>query len=331
MEKESSVQRKRVRYLDLAGGILIIWVMVYHAMSTCKAFGPVDPRVALPLLTFSMPWFYYKSGQLFKGRTIKEGLKNDARKLVTPFLKWSLAGYALYLFYTIVIDGDISFKSCVTNPFGMLYKYGCMPMCIPAWFVMLLFFVRVISRYLLSKHVAPVIIIVAGIAIGYVLNLHDDPMIPYFCMNVSMGLVFFMIGNKYGRFEQNRYVIAACALGYVVFLATVPSIVGHHRNVLLSGYYLLWPVYAYCGIVVFNNVCRWIELSLSERAFGFLRPLTFVGESTMILLVSHGLIYLSIVRYSILDPWATVGLIVVAYVLLLTPLALYNYKKASKK
>ena len=327
MEKESSKQCARVRYMDLAGGILIIWVMVYHALSTCKVFSPIDPRVELPWLTFSMPWFYYKSGQLFKGRTMMEGLRNDFKKLVTPFLKWSLAGYALYLIYQF-IDGDMSFKSCVTHPINSLYKYGCMPICIPAWFVMSLFFVRVISRYLLSKHVSPIIIIVAGVAIGYVLNMHDDPMIPYFCMNVSMGLVFFMIGNKYGRFERNPMVIAACAAGYVLFLATVPSIVGHHRNVLLSGNYLLWPVYAYCGIVVFNNVCRWIEMLLPEKVFKFLRPLTFVGESTMILLVSHGLIYLSIVRYSTLSPWATVGIIVATYVVVFTPVLVYRYRKS---
>ena len=327
MEKESSTQTNRVKYLDLAGGILIIWVMIYHALSNCRVFGPVDPRVALPWLTFAMPWFYYKSGQLFKGRTIKDGLKNDFRKLVTPFLKWSLLGYALYLTYQI-IDGAVSFKTCVESPFGMLYKYGCMPICIPAWFVMSLFFVRVISRYLLKKHVSSIIIIIAGVVIGYVLNRHDDPMIPYFVMNVSMGLVFFMIGNKYGHLERNYKIVAACSLGYILFLITVPSIVGHHRNVLLSGYYLLWPLYAYCGIVVFNNVCRWIEMSLSERAFGFLRPLTFVGESTMILLVSHGLIYTSVVRYSTYPAWTTVGIILALYILLLTPLALYKYKKS---
>lgn len=173
-------------------------------------------------------------------------------------------------------------------------------------------------------------VIVIGVAIGYFLNTHDSPMIPYFCMNVSMGLVFFMIGNQFGRFEHNRVVIAISAIGYVAFLSTVPSIVGHHRNILLSGYYLLWPIYAYCGIVVFNNVCRWVEMSLSEKSFGFLRPLTFVGESTMILLVAHGLIYQSIVRYSTLDPWATVGLIVAAYVLVFTPWLIFRYKKAKR-
>lgn len=151
MEKESLKQQSnRVRYMDLAGGILIIWVMVYHALSMCRVFKPIDPRVVLPWLTFSMPWFYYKSGQLFKGRTIKEGLKNDFKKLVSPFLKWSLAGYTLYLIYQI-IDGDVSFTKFVEYPIGSLYKYGCMPMCIPAWFVMSLFFVRVISRYLLKS------------------------------------------------------------------------------------------------------------------------------------------------------------------------------------
>ena len=49
------MEQKRVKFVDLAGGILILWIMAFHAMNNCKVFGEVDVRVALPFLTFSMP------------------------------------------------------------------------------------------------------------------------------------------------------------------------------------------------------------------------------------------------------------------------------------
>lgn len=157
------MNKTRVGYVDLASGILIIWVMVYHAMSTCKVFNGADPRVVLPWLTFSMPWFFYKSGILFKEISCREGLVKDFKKLIVPYVKWTLIGYVGWLFIQLV-DGTVSMQSCVYGPLNMLYKYGCMSLNIPAWFLLSLFFVRVISRYLLNKPI-PVIAIVATCAV----------------------------------------------------------------------------------------------------------------------------------------------------------------------
>lgn len=329
---------RRVTYIDLAGGILIIWVMVYHAMSMSRAFGGVDPRVALPWLTFSMPWFFYKSGMLFKEIPCREGLTRDFKKLVVPFVRWTLIGYVGWVVIQL-IDGTVSAQTCVEGPLNMLYRYGCMSLNIPAWFLLSLFFVRVISRYLLSRSVPAPVVIALCVAIGYSLHLLNHPKVPFPLSNIAMGIAFFMVGNKWGHREGNKWLIAACATGYALFLAFGPSIVGHHRNILLSGHYLLWPLYAYCGIVVFDNLCRWIEgavAGLSERHGGRtdtvlasdpFRPLRWIGRHTMILLVSHGTIYMSFVHYSTASPWATVGMICLAYVICLAPLLWYDSRK----
>ena len=60
------MQEKRFQHTDLAAGILILWIIIFHAINGCKVFGTTDARVALPYLTFSMPWFFYKSGQFYK-------------------------------------------------------------------------------------------------------------------------------------------------------------------------------------------------------------------------------------------------------------------------
>ena len=41
------MNEKRVQYVDVASGILILWVMAFHAMNGSKVFGATDARVAL--------------------------------------------------------------------------------------------------------------------------------------------------------------------------------------------------------------------------------------------------------------------------------------------
>lgn len=54
------MKQQRIAWVDVARGILILWVMAFHAMNTSRVFGPVDVRVALPFLTFSMPWCIWR-------------------------------------------------------------------------------------------------------------------------------------------------------------------------------------------------------------------------------------------------------------------------------
>ena len=86
-------ERTRLPWLDFASGIMILWMIVYHAIyfSWSYALGDIseatnlmqipsgvraflndgkleilNPCVAFPWLHFFMPWFFYKSGQFFQ-------------------------------------------------------------------------------------------------------------------------------------------------------------------------------------------------------------------------------------------------------------------------
>lgn len=137
-------------------------------------FGEADARVVLPFLTFSMPWFFYKSGLFFKVMPLREGIEKDVRKLLIPFLKWSLIGYMLYLLL-LLIEGNFTWRDCVADPLKTFAIYGYIPLNVPAWFVLSLFFVRVIARFLIQWRIPPVAVIVMGIAIGFVLHRTGQP------------------------------------------------------------------------------------------------------------------------------------------------------------
>ncbi len=313
-----SNQQVRISSVDMAAGILILWIMSFHAMNGSKVFGEVDARVALPFLTFSMPWFFYRSGQFFEVLSPRERLAKDTRKLLIPFILWTAIGYLVHLTMQ-AIDGTFTWQNCVVEPLRTFSIYGYIPSNVPVWFVLTLFFVRIFSNALLRWSVPPLVSAVVGIAIGFLAHLLNNPSIPFYVPNIAMGIAFFMLGRSLGRFEQNRYVCAACMAGYIVFLLLGCSIVGHHRNILLTGHYLLWPVFAYCGIVSFNNLCRWLDAFLNRRRIG-VRPFTYLGARTMTLLVAHALVYMPVLHYSTLAPWPTVGVIFLGYVLFLGPL-----------
>lgn len=312
---------KRIAYIDVASGVLILWVMAFHAMNSCKVFGEVDVRVALPYLTFSMPWFYYKSGQFFRMDRGVEGIRKDYRKFVIPFLKWGMIGYVVYLLMHLVA-GTLTWDLATLKALDTLYIYGYIPVNTPTWFILSLFLVRLCAYYLLKWKIHPVWSILGGIAIGLGFNELACPWLPFPIANVAMGITFFMVGYQYRKFETNKWLRMACIAGYVCFLIFGCSIVGHHRNVLLEGHFLLWPVFAYCGIVTFNNICRWIAQVCSR----FIRPITFVGENAMTLLVSHALIYMPAVYLSPLSPWTTTAHIFVGYTLLIGCLVIVKRK-----
>lgn len=316
------MNEKRVQYVDVASGILILWVMAFHAMNGSKVFGATDARVALPFLTFSMPWFYYKSGLFFKGGRGISGVKKDYKKLIVPFIKWGAVGYAIYLVMHS-ISGTLTFESATWNVLHTFYIYGYIPINTPTWFIISLFFVRIIADYLLTRPVSPIVYIIGGLTIGFVFHLVACPWLPFLIANVAMGIAFFMMGYQFHKYETRKWLFTVCLIGYVCFLLFGTSIVGHHRNVLLSGYFLLWPVFAYCGIVVFNNICRWIATLFSR----FTRPITFVGENAITLLVSHALIYMPVLHFSTLSPWQTVGIIFAGYAAILIILFLFKRNK----
>ena len=325
MKTLSITKQERTQFYDLAGGILILWIMAFHAMNNCKVFGEADARVVLPFLTFSMPWFFYKSGLFFKVMPLREGVAKDVRKLLIPFLKWSLIGYILYLLL-LLVEGSFTWQDCIANPLETFAIYGYIPLNVPAWFVLSLFFVRVIARFLIQWRIPPVVAILMGIGIGFALHLTGNPL-PFYVPNVAMGVAFFMVGYRFGRYEANKTLLVVSVVGYVAFLLLGPSIVGHHRNILLTGDYLLWPLFAYCGIITFDNLCRFFDTALSRSAFARHRPIVFIGQHTLTLLVTHAFIYFPIMRLSTLTPWQTVGIIFAGYLLILTPLLLRKSRK----
>ena len=105
------------------------------------------------------------------------------------------------------VDGVLSVETVLIYPLETFGIYGYIPVDVPAWFMLSLFFVRVISRYLIHRSVNPIIIIAVCVSGGFILHLLDNPL-PFYVPNILMGIAFFMAGYRFGRHEKNDGCLA---------------------------------------------------------------------------------------------------------------------------
>ena len=61
------MSENRLKYLDVASGIMTIWVIVFHAIY--PMYGTDELKV-IPWLYYFMPWFFYKAGMMFHPKEI---------------------------------------------------------------------------------------------------------------------------------------------------------------------------------------------------------------------------------------------------------------------
>ena len=85
-------KESRLKYLDIASGIMIVWLLIYHALypmyeDTISA--------AIPFLYFFMPYFFYKSGMMFQIKDVKSLFIKDFKKLMIIFINL-FEEYGLY-------------------------------------------------------------------------------------------------------------------------------------------------------------------------------------------------------------------------------------------
>lgn len=58
--------QKRIEYIDLAAGIMIIFMMLSHVIWAGVGVEPHWMGLLRRLFFFFMPWFFYKSGHFYK-------------------------------------------------------------------------------------------------------------------------------------------------------------------------------------------------------------------------------------------------------------------------
>lgn len=311
----------RQLYIDLAAGIMILWMIIYHALYNAWSFenrdlwsveglmlqqkglhafvntdGKIEifnPCILFPYLSFFMPWFFYKSGQFFRKRPWKEQLDKDARKLLRTFVIWSVIGYVMFLVFGM-LQHTITLRSATYSIVRGLFLTGKVPINEPLWFLLTLFGVRMMAnitlpakseKYYYLKIFALAII---GYVMAYLAYRLNHRLLPYWVANGAAGFSFFVLGYGLKEYENKWWLIIPCLMVYIICCIIGFPMVDMMFNKLLAGNYLLWIPVALCGIVTFNTICRFTCKYISVR------PIEIVGQNAMTIYVTHILIVITL-------------------------------------
>jgi len=277
------MQSTRIKYLDIASGIMVIWVLVFHAIY--PMYGTDELKV-IPWFYYFMPWFFYKAGMMFKPKDSKQEWKNSAKKLLVTFAVWSFIGWLAHIGWHL-FAGDLTPRMAFYSPLRSLLLSASVPLNGALWFLPILFLVRGIGNWLLRKNILLIGGIVGLCFTLFTLYVHI-PFLPVYIGGTTWGLFFFAVGYWLRDKETNPWIATIAAIGFVASLFTdIPSVYCGVDNMLWK---VLWYPACVCGCVTFDNVCRIVaDMSLVGR----LRAgwVEHVGKNAMNYYAPHKIIF----------------------------------------
>ena len=226
----------RIQYIDLGVGIMILWMVVYHALlcawhiemdfSSMPALYQIIPQTTytfidelgekkiinpcllFPYLCFFMPFFFYKSGIFHRKVGWKYLLKKDTRKLLLNYLVWGGIGFIILIFLRL-FDCTTTFKGFLFSTIGDIVLYGKAPLNAPLWFLLSLFGVHLIANLLLP---------------GEDFNLKHPHVFHFYCLTIILigcALSYFLYIRAYTdspiRVSRQPYWIANITSGFTFY------------------------------------------------------------------------------------------------------------------
>ena len=293
------VKKKRLAYIDVVAGIMIIWMIFAH----CRVFSSV--KLPFPnFLCFFMPWFFYKSGLFFRTKSYKEMVRKDSRKFLRYFIVYSLIGWIVWSICGLA-DHSLQPKDCLLKQISSFVKYGCFKGNGALWFLLTIFIVRQLANVILKgSHNQYHSLTTAFVCFAFALflNIIKWHHHSWWFGNIFSGLCFFLLGYWLKNKEQKRILFLLSAIVYFLFVGAYYfgwiggfPFLYMHANKMHSGSYILYYPMALAGIVLINNI------------FGYLckhvrfRILEYVGHNALNFYVTHWifLIFVAFIAKSI--------------------------------
>lgn len=286
----NSSVKERIKFIDLAKGFCIIFVVFHHICVQTDYKTVFD----IPMGSFRMPLYYILSGLFFKEYSgIADFTFRKINKLLIPFIFFYLI---TSFFIPLVLNDYFEFKGLQNGISGALFAFvfeDSYPNN-PIWFLISLFetnMVFYVIVIILKKVISPTyrlqFIILMSICIGAlgfgfnVLNI-DVPL--YFDSSLSC-LPFFMFGyilyrktmflypNKYDKFN---YVFLVGGLLFLLIFSEPIFVIQNKYSNFLS-FYL-------CGVI--GTLCILI-LSKKIETFPFI---SYWGRYSIMILLTHNYI-----------------------------------------
>ena len=238
----------RIPWLDFASGVMILWVLYFHA-----------PFAHVNILFFFMPWFFYKSGMMFRPKESREEFWNGVKKLLRVFVIWSVIGYVAYIVWGLCSWGLTS-KQMFYSPLRSLFFNACVPLNNALWFLPILFVVRQIGNWLLPR-VNAGWIVVCTLVLLMIFHCFNLQWIPMWIFGTTWGLFFFAFAYLVRGSEEKWWLVILSGIVSIgAFFTPISAIYGGGEYSYAER--VAWYPICALGCVFFNWVCKTLFVML---------------------------------------------------------------------
>lgn len=276
--------KKRLKYLDIASGIMTIWVMVFHAMyPMCET----DILRVIPWLYYFMPWFFYKTGMMFHPKAMTQEISTGWKKLMLTFFVWSLIGWCAHIGWHI-FAGELTPRIAFYTPLRSLVFKAAVPINEALWFLPVLFIVRVIGNWWIDRKIRIEWLILSAASLILIFKIPNWRFMPVFIDGIVWGLFFFACGYLLQGKETNKWIAVVAAIIFIAVLYTdIPSVYCRSGTPLIQ---TLWYPACIAGCITFNNFCRILGY-IAEICHIKHGVLLHVGRNALNYYVSHEIVF----------------------------------------
>lgn len=295
--------RPRIEWIDILKGIGIVFVV----------FGHLFPNLCLEkhIYSFHMFLFFFLSGYTYKQKEhMLAELKTNALRLLVPFVLWDV----LSTLIDIAVGADIlqSIKRMILWRATICWNA-------PIWFLLTLFFVKVLYvcfDYLRLPPLAIYSVLVVMLFLGWLLE--DSS---YFLKLGTVPIAFFFFGLGACISKEKHLTPASGKRRAVIllFALTVNILFGVILNDRISVIRCFYGQYVYCVIAGISGIVVYVVLSqaLAEKRSDLLpwnnikRLLMHLGKHSMVILCVHYYLFRILAslsnRFWEIDLWHTRG------------------------
>lgn len=277
-------QKKRLDYLDIAKGILIISVVLCHA--------PFEN--AQYLYWFHMPAFFIIGGMLYKRRM---SIKEQVLKFFVPYCIFSLIDISFN--YIMYYHGNFSLSDLIHEM--LKYVYSGKATWGVFWFIPVMFVTKIVfdqlNKRLTSKKLAFACILSYILAHIYSMNfipssvtdITENQFVFWNLDTVLITLPYYALGYYISRFDMQRIFKKTSTL----ILSIIGVIALFILNSSIGIYYYLNIKYSYYKDPIFDILMPVtitifiLSLSYQISKFKYKKLLIVIGANSLIIMYLH--------------------------------------------
>lgn len=280
--------------LDNISGILILhMIIVVHAAVICGCNKHMLWWTLMKILCFFLPWFFYKSGMMFRLTETKTLAKKIWKRMGIPFVFFSFLGWFIVEFVgKYIVLHSISLGELSVYTFKTFIQMGFFPGNAALWFLMSLIIVRLVYNFARIHGASNLLLLTFSLILFGLAEIFIEKFVVI--LPILGGFIFYCLGNMQARkLKVSKHSIYIIFLLCALFVLVTPnhSYLDFHVGKVIGDCSWLLPfffVYSFMMILFVN----WAGEKWMNHRIVFI---TFVGQESMFFFIVHYFLLLSTV------------------------------------